>query len=76
MITNPLFLKRVQLEEKEFSAHPHILAGPLPSNPLEWHFTIRGQKGTIYEGGLYHGVVYLGEKYPFTAPDILFMTVR
>ena len=31
----------------------------MEDNIFEWHFTIKGQKDTPYEGGLYHGKVIL-----------------
>ena len=37
---------------------PKILARPLESNVLEWHYVIEGSTGTPYEGGFYHGRTY------------------
>lgn len=76
MILNPRFMKRLELEENEFKSNPSIMCAPLKDNVLEWHFTIAGQKGSPFEGGFYHGAIYLSEKYPFTAPDIMFLTVN
>jgi len=42
---------------------------------FEWHFTIRGQKGSDFEGGLYHGRIVLPPEYPFKPPHISFLTV-
>ena len=53
---------------------PHFYVAPLNDNLFEWHFTLRGLKGTDYEGGLYHGKIILPEEYPFKAPDLMFMT--
>ena|SRR3990167_357765 len=52
---------------------PHFFVAPLPNNMFEWHFTIRGSKGTDYEGGLYHGKITLPDEYPFKAPDMTFL---
>lgn len=40
----------------------------------EWHFTIRGPKGTEFEGGVYHGRILLPTEYPLKPPDIIFST--
>ncbi|KAL3244222.1 hypothetical protein MRX96_018849 [Rhipicephalus microplus] len=34
---------------------PYIIAHPLPSNILEWHYVVRGPENTPYEDGIYHG---------------------
>jgi ubiquitin-conjugating enzyme E2 J1 len=52
---------------------PHFFVAPLANNMFEWHFTIRGAKGTDYEGGLYHGKITLPDEYPFKAPDLTFL---
>lgn len=40
-----------------------------------WHFTIRGPKGSPFEGGVYHGRIELPDEYPMKAPDFYFLTV-
>ncbi|CAL6022031.1 Ubiquitin-conjugating_enzyme E2-28.4 kDa [Hexamita inflata] len=42
-------------------------------NFREVHFSLRGPKGTIFEGGLYHGKLVLSDKYPYEAPDMVFI---
>lgn len=44
-------------------------------NIFEWHFTLRGPRGTDFEGGVYHGKILLPDDYPFKPPDIIFLTV-
>ena len=44
------------------------------TNLFEWHFTLRGVKGSDYENGLYHGKIILPEEYPLKAPDLVFLT--
>ena len=46
---------------------PHIKAHPSPTNLLDWHYALEGVKGTVFEGGVYHGCV-LG---PSDAPLLL-----
>jgi len=41
---------------------------------FEWHFAIRGPKGTDFEGGRYHGKILLPAEYPFKPPNIVFLT--
>ncbi|KAJ1964487.1 hypothetical protein IWQ62_002917, partial [Dispira parvispora] len=49
-------------------------ASPLEDNLFEWHFTIKGQKGTEFEQGKYHGRILLPTEYPFKPPSIVFLT--
>jgi ubiquitin-conjugating enzyme E2 J1 len=48
-------------------------AQPLEESKFKWHFTLRGVEGTCYEGGLYHGLLDLGDKYPLAPPNIYFL---
>ena len=36
---------------------PYIIAEPLTSNILEWHYVVTGPKDSPYVGGYYHGKV-------------------
>ena len=36
---------------------PYIVAEPLPSNILEWHYVVSGPPDSPYAGGFYHGKV-------------------
>lgn len=63
-------------EAKELSsATEEYYAFPLEENLFEWHFTIRGQPGTEFDGGLYHGRILLPSTYPMQPPYIIFLTV-
>ncbi|KAJ1909133.1 Ubiquitin-conjugating enzyme E2 J1 [Tieghemiomyces parasiticus] len=53
---------------------PHYEAAPLEDNLFEWHFTLRGQAGTDFEGGKYHGRIQLPVEYPFKPPSVIFLT--
>ena len=47
----------------------------LKEDKQTWHFTIRGPKGSPFEGGVYHGRIELPDEYPIKAPDFYFLTV-
>ena len=68
--------RRLQTEFKQLQKTPSDMfhAYPLPENLLNWHFTIKGVPGSLYEGGLYHGEVLIPEEYPMKGPDIIFHT--
>lgn len=51
-----------------------IRLSPLKSNLLEWHFSFTGMKGSDYEDGIYHGVIFLNPEYPRKAPRIAMIT--
>ncbi|MFH4975881.1 hypothetical protein AB6A40_002590 [Gnathostoma spinigerum] len=53
---------------------PYVLAAPLHSNILEWHYVIRGAPSTPYEGGVYHGKLVFPPDYPFKPPSIFMLT--
>lgn len=48
----------------------YIRLAPCRANLHEWHFTIAGPPGSVYEGGLYHGRVLLPGDYPASAPRL------
>lgn len=52
----------------------NIEAKPLETNILEWHYVLNGPKGTIFEGGEYHGRIVFPKDYPFKPPGIYIMT--
>ncbi|KAI2503147.1 hypothetical protein MHU86_11338 [Fragilaria crotonensis] len=53
---------------------PKILARPLESNVLEWHYVIEGSAGTPYEGGFYHGKLLFPKEYPLKPPSVIMCT--
>ncbi|KAJ3176138.1 Ubiquitin-conjugating enzyme E2 6 [Geranomyces variabilis] len=52
----------------------YIVAKPLESNILEWHYVIRGPPDSVYAGGEYHGKVIFPSDYPFKPPSIKMLT--
>lgn len=53
---------------------PYILAEPVPSNILEWHYVVKGPEKTPYEGGFYHGKLVFPIQFPFQPPSIYMTT--
>lgn len=53
---------------------PYVLAEPLPSNILEWHYVVRGPEKSPYEGGMYHGKLVFPREFPFKPPSIYMIT--
>lgn len=68
--------QRIINEIKNLKSHPSPLfdAHALPSDMRVWHFTLKGYPQSVYEGGLYHGVIRLPKEYPLKPPDIQFLT--
>lgn len=69
-------LKRLLTEYKNLNCQPEteFVASPCNDDLFLWHFTIKGQKGTPFEGGIYHGKIVFPAQYPFAPPDIYFFT--
>jgi ubiquitin-conjugating enzyme E2 J1 len=63
-----------ELRDLEREPSDQYEAHPLEDNIFEWHFTIRGPKGTDFEGGAYHGRIILPPEYPFKPPDFVFLS--
>ncbi|PSN58454.1 Ubiquitin-conjugating enzyme E2 J2 [Blattella germanica] len=53
---------------------PYVVAEPLPSNILEWHYVVTGPENTPYDGGLYHGKLVFPQEFPFKPPSIYMIT--
>lgn len=49
---------------------PYVVAEPLPSNILEWHYVVSGPESSPYEGGYYHGKLLFPAEFPFKPPSI------
>lgn len=69
-------IKRLQ---KEYHALckvpvPQIVAKPLPSDILEWHYVLEGSEGTPFSGGCYYGKIKFPPDYPYKPPSISMTT--
>jgi len=53
---------------------PYIVAEPLPSNLLEWHYVVTGPADSPYDKGLYHGKLVFPVEFPFKPPSIYMIT--
>jgi len=51
-----------------------MVAHPLPTNILEWHYVFRGPKDSPYQGGYYHGKLVFPGEFPFKPPAIYMIT--
>ena len=72
-----LAIRRIMSEYKKLQEDPdpEFVAAPADESDLfKWHFIIKGPKESVYEGGLYHGVLLLPPTYPASPPDIMFLT--
>lgn len=74
---NSSFIKRVNKEitmyAKEGFSFPNLLLQPTDTLDI-WYFLIHDLKDTDYENGMYLGKIMLPPKYPFKAPDFMFLT--
>jgi ubiquitin-conjugating enzyme E2 J2 len=53
---------------------PYIVAEPLPSNLLEWHYVVRAPEDSLYKHGVYHGKLVFPSEFPFKPPAIYMTT--
>lgn len=53
---------------------PYIVAEPLHSNILQWHYVVKGPEESPYEGGYYHGKLVFPREFPFKPPSIYMIT--
>jgi len=70
--------KRLQKELKSLHksplSNPTIVARPLESNILEWHYLLEGAAGSPYEGGKYWGKLIFPKEYPLKPPGVMMLT--
>jgi len=68
--------KRLQRELVALKKNPveHVVAVPHEKSILEWHYVIEGPKGSVYESGVYHGILRFPKEYPYKPPSILMLT--
>ncbi|SAM00517.1 hypothetical protein [Absidia glauca] len=53
---------------------PYIVARPVETNILEWHYVIQGPPDTPYHGGEYYGRLTFPSDYPYKPPSIRMST--
>lgn len=51
-----------------------VVAEPFPDNFFKWACNIKGPKGTLYEGGVFHLILNFPETYPHHPPMVKLMT--
>ena len=68
--------RRLKKEYMTLNKKPidNIVAMPLESNILEWHYVITGTKDSPYHGGHYHGKLRFPAEYPYKPPAVLMFT--
>mmetsp|Transcript_22855 Transcript_22855/g.29868 ORF Transcript_22855/g.29868 Transcript_22855/m.29868 type:complete len:222 (-) Transcript_22855:119-784(-) len=71
-----LCARRLQKEYMKIKKSPieNIEVHPLEDNILEWHYCLTGTKGSLYEGGYYHGVLKFPPEYPMKPPSVIMYT--
>ena len=60
--------------KKDPISEPRITVSPNESNILEMHYVIEGNKGSPYEGGVYHGKLIFPKEYPLKPPGVIMCT--
>ena len=70
------YLIRLKKELKELTKNPvcNCYAEPTDSTLMDWTSTIMGPIGTPYENGIFKLKMKFASSYPFTAPQVRFVT--
>mmetsp|Transcript_45044 Transcript_45044/g.71987 ORF Transcript_45044/g.71987 Transcript_45044/m.71987 type:complete len:155 (+) Transcript_45044:82-546(+) len=73
---NSKAVKRLQKELKKLKKEPvpNAEAEPSGKNMLDWRATIKGPKGSAYEGGKFKVQILFSDEYPMKAPELKFET--
>ena len=70
--------KRLMREHKQMHDHPDedfvCHWDELNNNILTWHFCFKGATNTVYEGGIYMGMLIYPSSYPFKPPEVRMIT--
>jgi ubiquitin-conjugating enzyme E2 J2 len=68
--------KRLRKEYLALQKKPvdNIIAVPLETNILEWHYVITGPNDSPYAGGHYHGKLKFPPEYPMKPPSVFMLT--
>jgi ubiquitin-protein ligase len=67
--------KRLQ-KELALNQPPYsdLILKPVNKSLNKWHFTFHGPRDSVYEDGIYHGLLLLPRTYPYAPPDLLLFT--
>ncbi len=66
-------LKRLHNEYKNIMKDPNYLYSIKPTDDfLVWDFIIIGPYDTLYEGGIFDGIITFPENYPIRPPTVIF----
>lgn len=65
-----LFVKRIKKELQMIQKHQDIICEPIDDSLRIFHFTFKGEKDSVYDGGIYHGEITLPDNYPLGPPTI------
>lgn len=70
-------LKRLMVELKEIKKDPNYLFSIFPSenSMFHWDFIIIGPQDTLYEGGLFSGIMVFTHEYPSKPPQVIFNNI-
>ncbi|KAJ1560692.1 Ubiquitin-conjugating enzyme E2 6 [Cladochytrium tenue] len=68
--------RRLAKEAAAIAANPppFVIARPLETNFLEWHYIVTGPPESPYEGGEFHGKLIFPDNYPSKPPAIMMLT--
>jgi ubiquitin-protein ligase len=69
--------KRLNAELKQIKKDPNYLysINPKENNFFIWDFILIGPADTLYEGGMFKGIITFTEKYPIEPPTIKFNNI-
>jgi ubiquitin-conjugating enzyme E2 J2 len=75
-MSSSIAIRRLRKEFQLLQSSPEygIVASPLESNVLQWHFVLHGSSDTPYQGGLYHGKLIFPSNFPMKPPSIMMIT--
>jgi len=77
-MSNDICVRRLTKElkaiKKDPIKEPKMTVEPNEANMLEIHYVIEGSKGSVYEGGVYHGKLIFPKEYPLRPPGVMMLT--
>ncbi|XP_023174004.2 ubiquitin-conjugating enzyme E2 4-like [Drosophila hydei] len=76
LLRNGMTQRRLSQEMAEFKRNPieGCVVNFLNNDLFEWVASLQGPLGTPYEGGLFHMHITFPRDYPFSAPNLKFVT--